>query len=130
MTRQEIFEKVVAHFAAQRAVAIDDYGNCRYRTGDGRKCAVGALIPDDAYSPNFENKSAEALFVNYPEMMRSAGLTPGGPAFLMALQSAHDGAMQGVKVLTSLSKRLAEVAADYKLDPSCFAALTAQRKPQ
>lgn len=124
MTRQEMFDKVVAHFAVQRALAIDDHGNCRYRTGDGRKCAVGALIPDDAYTPYCESLSAEDLFVVRPEMMRAAGITSDDSGFLVSLQSAHDTAWPCDKLLMGLSKKLAKVAARYKLDPSCLAALT------
>lgn len=58
MNHQEIFDRVVDHLARQKAPAIDDQGNCVLRGEQGRKCAVGALIPDNAYHPNMEFDSA------------------------------------------------------------------------
>ena len=35
------------------------YGLCLYRAANGRKCAVGCLIPDDKYSPALEGQSLD-----------------------------------------------------------------------
>lgn len=45
---QQAFNKVVRHLAAQERRSHDDYG-CVYRSDDGLKCAVGALIDDDQF---------------------------------------------------------------------------------
>ena len=73
MTRQDAFDQIVAHMRHQRAFSIGhidgqaaDEGEepgCRYRGDNGMKCAVGALIPDDLYSPFMEGKGATALEV-------------------------------------------------------------------
>ena len=129
MTRQEIFEKVVAHFAVQRAASIE-YKACMYRTYDGRKCAVGALIPDDAYTPDCESTSVYVLFRAFPDMMQAAGLRREDADFLRDLQCAHDNARHDANFLAGLSERMANVAARFALDPSCLTALTTQREPQ
>lgn len=54
MTKQETFDRVVQHLRQQAAKAEDSNGGCMYRTPDGKRCAVGALIPDELYRPAFE----------------------------------------------------------------------------
>lgn len=61
MTTQQIFDAIVAHFVEQVEPSFDilfkDDGPlvaCRYRDDAGRKCAVGALIPDVLYSRALE----------------------------------------------------------------------------
>lgn len=53
-TPQEAYDKIHAWFAqkgVRKAVGSDDV--CRYRQGR-RRCAVGVLIPDDAYRPEMD----------------------------------------------------------------------------
>lgn len=67
MNPQEIYNKIKQHLLSQneRSITIvpsihDDEGYvvCAYRSDDGNlKCAVGALITDDAYSKELEDKS-------------------------------------------------------------------------
>ncbi|MFM0469950.1 MULTISPECIES: hypothetical protein [Paraburkholderia] len=51
---QQIFIAVRSHLLAQMAVSEDDSGSCRLRGRDGRRCAIGALIHDEHYSPALE----------------------------------------------------------------------------
>ena len=51
---------------------------------DGKKCFVGALIPDNEYDPTFENKTARRLCVEHN------AFPDGMAAFLMDLQGIHD----------------------------------------
>ena len=39
----------------------DGLGVCRYRGPEGRKCAVGQLIPDGAYSPEIEGAALSCI---------------------------------------------------------------------
>jgi hypothetical protein len=57
---QTIFDTVVAHLRKQGCKSEDENG-CLYRTPDGLSCAVGALIPKEAYSPAMENRSLNKL---------------------------------------------------------------------
>jgi hypothetical protein len=59
---------------------------CRYRTSDGKKCAIGLIIPDDKYIPEAEGASSlwcqrMGLF-DVPE-----GLTTND---MIRIQFAHD----------------------------------------
>jgi hypothetical protein len=88
-TAQEIFDTVVTHLRKQGCKSEDENG-CLYRTPDGLSCAVGALIPSQAYSPAMENKSI-------PKLLES-GLLPldlqdeftKHRALLNDLQNVHD----------------------------------------
>lgn len=60
MTDQEAFEKAARHLLTQKKVAIEG-GKSLYRTSDGRRCAIGALIPDDEYSRDFEGETVASI---------------------------------------------------------------------
>lgn len=62
MTTQEIFDTVVNHLFTQGRPALGEFDNgngaqngCVYRNKEGLKCAVGCLINDVHYNPEFEN---------------------------------------------------------------------------
>lgn len=94
MRRQEIFDAVVEHFIQQGAPAVIRLTNggvtCCYRTIDGLKCAIGALIPDDLYVPEMEGESVSSLFHAFPLEAKAAGLSRSSARFFDALQKAHD----------------------------------------
>ena len=54
MTNLEVIATVRAHLLQQNAKSINRYGRCLYRGPEGRKCAIGCLIPDEKYDPAFE----------------------------------------------------------------------------
>ncbi len=58
--KQEIFNLVVEGFAKQMSTANVDRG-CLYRTLDGKKCAIGMLIPDELYKASIEYTSVESI---------------------------------------------------------------------
>lgn len=69
MTPQEIFDTVVRHLFTQgkrcgERRADEDGGSfqCKYRGPLGTSCAVGVLIPDEAYDPAMEGNAVVALF--------------------------------------------------------------------
>lgn len=64
ISKQETFNTVVAHLRRQGCRALSPVGACQYRTRDGKKCAVGCLIPDDIYIPEMEGKP---LYLSYIE---------------------------------------------------------------
>lgn len=54
---REVSTKIRDHLIKQRAVSVqeDEHGTCAYRGANGLMCAVGCLIPDDKYNPEWEN---------------------------------------------------------------------------
>ncbi|MFN9029662.1 MAG: hypothetical protein ACK54C_01980 [Betaproteobacteria bacterium] len=101
--RQDVFDTVLNHLRKQ-GPATDDRGECVYRTAEGKRCAVGVLIPDDMYDPDIEGGSCGLVahtFTYPPCTGRSHALkatmdrvyptlTEDDWWFLKALQVAHD----------------------------------------
>ena len=56
-TLQSIFDRVADHFLGMSGPAQNHKGDCCYRTKDGDRCFVGALIKDEDYSPLIEGIS-------------------------------------------------------------------------
>ena len=65
LTKQEAFDRMVAHLREQKAFSIrkldladgETIPGCAYRGEGGVKCAVGCLIPDELYSFEMENST-------------------------------------------------------------------------
>ena len=92
ISKQEIYDKVKAHLLTQNAKSYDvENDMCMYRHPDGLKCAIGVLIPDDAYTPDMEGHNVTAmtlypdLWDRFPEVLKEIPVS-----LLSALQSVHD----------------------------------------
>ena len=96
MNQQEIFDKVATHLIAQGKQSLG-YGDidghlaqaCAYRGRGGTMCAVGCLIPDDEYKPEFEGKSWARIAQNVPSF---AGAYSEVHELILSLQLVHDDA--------------------------------------
>ena len=69
MNEQEVFDKVYRHLITQgaRALENDEPGAvCQYRAPDGKRCAIGCLIPDEMYHPKIEGRSSGNLQIELP----------------------------------------------------------------
>ena len=96
MTPQEIFDTVARHLFTQGTRAYDEIiDQCQYRGPGGTKCAVGCLIPDEAYSRDMEGWPVENVVVSFGN--NSAEPRPGFPVWLednasllACLQAVHD----------------------------------------
>lgn len=105
-TNQELFDVVAAHLS-KGVQAIDEGGSCCYRTPDGRKCAIGCLIPDERYDPSMEGK---VISLTNP-VWAATGMDSKLFTLARMLQNTHDNSSP----LTWRS-RLEDIAADYKLN--------------
>jgi hypothetical protein len=89
ITAQEILDTVVKHMMTQRRQATREGGACVYRTAQGLKCNVGALIPDDEYDPQMDDRDDTRV-----TSIHRAGLLPERLTLhielLAALQAVHD----------------------------------------
>ena len=122
MTPQEIYDTVAKHLFTQGRRSGDDRPQrggfqCRYRGAEGTKCAVGAVMPDEAYDPDMEGHSIVGLFD--PDATAEGGFKlptwmKENLKLLVSLQDAHDYSWYWHS--TQLMKdRLLQVALDYKL---------------
>lgn len=115
MTEQEAFDIVVKHLFGQKRPSTSRNGVCAYRGEKGHKCAIGALISDEEYAPELENKVVTILDLEgaLPSSLR--GLDIG---FLTELQAIHDNAVltrQGTFAAGALRIRLRKFAAAHGL---------------
>lgn len=117
---QETFDTVVTHLRRQGAKAEIHGASpgekiCAYRAIDGKRCAVGCLIPDDRYRPSFEytvvggteathNDRANAVTRLIEELGHEIDL-------VIALQNVHDDAE-----VAQWERRLDQVAQDFGLN--------------
>jgi hypothetical protein len=134
MTPQEIFDTVARHLFTQgeRAgiVMDDDPDNivacfsCRYRAPGGATCAVGKLIPDDAYDPGMEGNAVDTICSAYGDVLPTWMLDQ--QVLLDRLQIVHD-----TKEHWSSDKRmrweLSLVAVAFGLDDSVLPGLSFNR---
>lgn len=88
MTKQEIFDKVVAHLRAQGGKALNENQMCQYRARGGAKCAIGCLILDEHYSRRLEGKRAFSDLV--VKALRKSGVPDEAGGLLRDLQRIHD----------------------------------------
>lgn len=54
MELQQLFDTVSTHLLTQNRQSRNIFNNCVFHSNDGAKCAIGCLIPEDAYHPMFE----------------------------------------------------------------------------
>lgn len=118
MNLQEIFDKVVDHLKTQNKQAVDDEGDCLYRTQEGLKCAIGCLIPDEWYTPNMEIGGPITTNTLVKQVLSGfAGIdifSEGVMNLLKSLQHVHDrNFMEGFT--KEFSEVLVKVAKKYNL---------------
>lgn len=110
MTNQEALNKVWDYFVVQGHPQAKGEFGCWYRTpGDGRKCAVGCLIPDSDYFPEMESAGLRKVISMVPAL--------GGvnPTLLRRMQGAHDSGGRADSFSGHMEGRLSEIAANYGL---------------
>lgn len=92
MDRQSVYDRVKAHLLAQGEKAQtmhEKYGKiCAYRGMSGKKCAIGALIPDEMYVEAMEGNAPTAEPLR--PLRAHLGVEGNDEKFLIALQEVHD----------------------------------------
>jgi hypothetical protein len=115
MTNQEAFTTVARHLLTQKERALKPNPHnpsnpfCAYRAEDGKKCAVGCLIPDDLYLKEMEDLPVRRLITDFPNI---ASLFEGVDLDLLRkLQMLHDSPID----VPYWEIRLRHFAVDFKL---------------
>ena len=94
MSKQQMLDKAVKGLASQGFVQsrgpgiTENPGRCAYRGNEGRRCAIGWLIPDDKYYPELE-KNGEGH--KLPKSVLN--FRPSSMSLVWRLQLAHDRAI-------------------------------------
>ena len=110
---QQWFETIVRGLAAQDwQLAAGPKGQCLYRAPNGRKCAIGQLIPDDAF---VIKTGAGVWSLDYTGKLSDLGLGDISDSeeidFLIIAQKAHDSAHDD----NAMKDHFRDVAKFYKL---------------
>lgn len=123
MTKQEAYERIRVYFTKPGAqlAQSEDASVCSYKTSDGRRCAVGCLMPDKLYNRRFENRNICEL-AQLPEaapLFAYLGIAHGTRyvdndllVFLSDAQDAHDRASS----VSDFIRTLDDKAYDQDLD--------------
>jgi hypothetical protein len=115
-SRQEAFDIAYKGIIEQGGPSWDiNTSSCRYRTKNGRKCAIGHLIPDNKYSEEFENGQADHV------LEQIYTIRDGDHQFYCYLQRVHDVILEGKEgisdgeFLYEFSIRMSDFAERYNL---------------
>ncbi len=87
MTKQEYYDLLMRSAGDGTFPSVDAEGTCLYRGPNGKKCAIGVLIPDEKYTPHLEGQRAV-------EVLHLCGTSaPAGIEWydLCKIQRDHDG---------------------------------------
>ena len=101
MMNLELIATVRTHLLQQNAKSLNQQGRCLYRGPEGKKCAIGCLIPDDRYEERFEGHGfaghsyAPGIDISNPSscflaLIRAAGISPSQLPLAAELQAIHD----------------------------------------
>lgn len=124
LNKQRVFNKVWDYFVVQKkpqSRGIGIFGACKYRSADGNKCAIGCLIPDELYSPEFDSpgeglsSAVDDLVTTIPEFRLALGSVvdlaeENMMRLLLSLQCAHD------EYFDEIEDALRNVASTYNLE--------------
>lgn len=101
-TKEKMIDVVNNEFKGKSFVGSS---GCRYKTYDGRKCAVGMFIPDSKYDEGMDNRShfGNSVSITYllhyfPNVEVDMPLDHDG---LVSFQSCHD----GLNLMLSIDKQ-------------------------
>ena len=115
MNNQEAFTTVARHLLTQkeRALNHNPYNPsnplCAYRAEDGKKCAIGCLIPDDLYVKEMEDLPVRRLITDFPNialLFKDVDIS-----LLKKLQLVHD----DQRDITPWQIQLRRIAEEFKL---------------
>lgn len=123
---QKVFDFIIKKLAEQGRPAMNDKGVCRYRATDGCRCAVGWLIPNEEYDPEWEDTSVGFSVSGAPnDTGPSQWLNDKGYDLdlLEEMQAVHDSAARFAvegkgAALQVWSKGFKAIAEDYELSPA------------
>lgn len=97
MNKQKVYDDVCAHLIAQNSRSLDENHFCVYRSAEGKKCAVGGIMPDHIYNSNMESKTVFSHrliplldYLDCEYSKNEDNVSGADVAFLSGLQSIHD----------------------------------------
>lgn len=89
ITLQDIFNAAWQAFIVEDRPAASENNSCSYLTSDGRKCAVGLVIPD-GHPAQTEPKTWDTFVCDYPELFDEEILQMSKGALACFQRQLHD----------------------------------------
>lgn len=114
MNKQEIFDTVYKALLEQGESSVNN-GVCAYRGPNGTKCAVGHLIPDDLYEPEFEGKNILGIHNSILESIFQVDDINPYLTFIFDLQQAHDNTLN-YHGLEAWKREMKSITKSYNLE--------------
>jgi hypothetical protein len=115
LNKQEAFDKAVKGIILQGGPSREGTG-CLYRGPDGKKCAIGHLIPDELYDPDMEGRGMSIhAFTKFAAIL---GWNESDIKFLSGLQETHDNASMSRDFINDFIEYAAMFAAGHNLKTS------------
>jgi len=117
MTAQEVFDKSVGGIIAQGGPSMGPNGFCAYRGENNCKCAVGQVMDDLYYLPEYDcNEEGEGTTLS--QLLRKGRVQPNllpHTDLLIALQHRHDDMGSGI-TLEDFKERAKALAVSHGLE--------------
>ncbi len=92
--RLEFLDETVAFYSEDTSRRALQNRACKYRTDDGKKCAIGRVIPDELYTPAIDalKNSSVYYIIDNPNLCYIIPLSIRelGANFLFKVQRFHD----------------------------------------
>lgn len=117
ITLQDIFNAAWQAFIVEDRPAASEKGTCSYLTSDGRKCAVGLVIPD-GHPTQTEPKTWDTFVSDYPDLFDEEILQMSKGALACFQRRLHDSMVGNNEWLCSVEGRRTAyqlIANDYNL---------------
>ena len=117
LDKQLAFNRAVAGLRQQQTRSANESGFCMYRGPNNTKCAVGWLIPDDEYNPEFDNGSGTNLYKVRQHLDPDLGVPDDDDTnFLRSMQRCIHDQLQHDWNNEDFEARVAAFATDYNLE--------------
>jgi hypothetical protein len=117
LTQQQVFNRVLKHCRKQKERAMNIAGNnCVYLADDGKRCAIGCLLPDGPWLD--ERGNVAWLLKKHPTLNNLFAFRDED--FLLTMQSLHDRYLGRSKAkkpdsMNAFEERAQDIARKYKL---------------
>lgn len=117
MTNQELFTVAYLGILAQGGPGYSTSSGCKFRSENGRKCAIGQVIPDELYDHRWDD-----TFMNTSAtLIKICNILNLDRHFAAAIQSVHDDCAAAThgndqRFLELFRARMGELASMYGLD--------------
>lgn len=115
MTPEQIINKSYQHLIKQGHRAVNDNGNCLYRTAEGEACGVGCLLSDEvaqSWDAHFESEDSSISTIiatqEVPDWIKD------NKDLLVSIQTIHDNTIT-MDWYVDITKRYTRLAQQYEV---------------